>query len=133
MTAAFCECAVAVPGAVPAERVARKIVSGYTSGNQAETQAMPDARTKAQAVYRKRLKRRGVARIEVHVGKRDAALVRAVVKALGDPARAAEARAVLRERFGAGEARGLKALLAAAPLEGIDLARDRDFGRDVAL
>jgi hypothetical protein len=39
----------------------------------------------------------------------------------------------LRERFGAFPARGLKALLAAAPLEGIDLTRERDVGRDVAL
>jgi hypothetical protein len=94
---------------------------------------MPNTRSKAQTAYRRRLKRRGVARIEVHVGKGDAALVRAVVKALGDPERAAETRTVLRERFGAGKAGGLKALLAAAPLEGIDLARERDFGRDVAL
>jgi hypothetical protein len=33
----------------------------------------------------------------------------------------------------AGKAEGLKALLASAPLEGIDLGRDRDFGRDVRL
>ena len=30
-------------------------------------------------------------------------------------------------------AAGLKALLASAPLEGIDLTRERDFGRDVEL
>jgi hypothetical protein len=40
---------------------------------------------------------------------------------------------LLRERFGAGKAKGLKALLASAPLEGIDLSRDRDFGRNVGL
>jgi hypothetical protein len=39
----------------------------------------------------------------------------------------------LRERFGAGPAAGLKALLAPAPLEGIDLGRARDLGRDVEL
>jgi len=39
----------------------------------------------------------------------------------------------LRERFGAIQAKGLKELLAAAPLEGIDLTRERDLGRDVAL
>jgi len=47
--------------------------------------------------------------------------------------RESEARALLRERFGAGKAKGLKALLASAPLEGIELERDRDFGRDVDL
>jgi hypothetical protein len=39
----------------------------------------------------------------------------------------------LRERFGAGKAKGLQALLAATPLEGIDLRRERDLGRDVEL
>jgi hypothetical protein len=49
---------------------------------------------------------------------------------LSDPERGAAARALLREHFGAGEAKGLKALLASAPLEGIDLTRERDFGRE---
>ena len=94
---------------------------------------MPNPRRKALSTYRRRLKRRGVVRLEVHVRKDDAALVRGVVKALGDPDRETEARALLRERFGMGKAKGLKALLAAAPLEGIDLGRARDLGRDVEL
>ena len=94
---------------------------------------MASVQRKALAAYRRRLKRRGVIRIEVHVRKDDAALVRGVVKALADPEREDEARALLRERFGAGKAKGLKALLASAPLEGIDLSRDADFGRDVRL
>ena len=83
--------------------------------------------------YRQRLKRRGVIRLEVHVRKDDAALVRGVMKALADPERGGEARALLREHFGAGKAEGLKALLASAPLGGIDLGRDRDSARDVRL
>jgi hypothetical protein len=79
------------------------------------------------------MKRRGVVRVEVHVRKDDAALVRGVAQALADPAREAEARALLRDRFGGAMTKGLKALLAAAPLEGIDLTRERDFGRDSAL
>jgi hypothetical protein len=94
---------------------------------------MPKAQRKILSAYRRRLKRRGVVRVEVHVRKGDAPLVRGIVKALGDPEREAEARALLRERFGTGRAKGLKALLAAAPLEGIDLRRERDFGRDVEL
>jgi hypothetical protein len=86
---------------------------------------------KALSSYRHRLKRRGMVRVEVHVRKGDAALVRGVVKALDEPERGGEARALLREHFGAGKAKGLKALLASAPLEGIDLGRERDFGRDV--
>ena len=94
---------------------------------------MPSTQRKALNAYRRRLKRRGIVRVEVQVRKDDAPLVRGVAQALSDPAREAEARALLRERFGSGKTRGLKALLAAAPLEGIDLTRDRDLGRDVAL
>ena len=91
------------------------------------------AQKKALSTHRRRLKRRGIARLEVRVHKEDVELVRSVVEALGDPERAVEARALLRDRFGARRARGLKALLAAAPLEGIDLSRERDLGRDVDL
>ena len=70
-------------------------------------------------------------RVEVLVRKEDATLVRSVAGALVDPQRAAETRTALRERFGHRAGKGLKALLAAAPLEGIDLERDRDTGRTV--
>ncbi len=94
---------------------------------------MSNTRKKTLSTYRRRLKRQGVVRLEVHVRKDDAPLVRGLVKALGDPERQADARALLRERFGAGKATGLKALLAAAPFEGIDLTRGQDIGRDVEL
>jgi hypothetical protein len=94
---------------------------------------MASTQRRALSTYRRRLKRRGVVRLEVHVRKDDAALVRGVVKALADPEQEGEARALLRERFGVGTAKGLKALLASAPLEGIELSRDPDFGRDVRL
>ncbi|MGI8525574.1 MAG: hypothetical protein ACR2K5_05250 [Pseudolabrys sp.] len=94
---------------------------------------MPRLQRKSVAAYRRRLKRRGAVRVEVHVRKDDAALVRGITKALADPAREAETRTLLRERFGAANAKGLKAFLAAAPLEGIDLNREGDPGRDVAL
>lgn len=85
----------------------------------------------AVATYRLRMKRQGIVRLEVQVREDDAALVRDVVKALADPAREADARALLRERFGAADSKGLKALLAVAPLDGIDLTRDRYVGQDV--
>jgi hypothetical protein len=93
------------------------------------------AHTKRQALtaHRRRLRGRGVVRLEVSVRKDDAALVRGVVKALSDPEREAEARLLLRQRFGAAKPTGFKALLAAAPLEGIDLTRDRDAGRNIEL
>jgi hypothetical protein len=83
--------------------------------------------------YRRRLKRNGMVRVEIHVRKDDAPLVRGIVKALNDPDQRTEARNLLRDRFGAAKAKGLKALLAAAPLEGIDLERDRDYGRKIEL
>ena len=94
---------------------------------------MSQSKRKTLSVYRRRLKRQGVVRLEVNVRKEDAPLVRGVVKALGDPEREAEVRSFLRERFGATKPAGLKALLAAAPLEGIDLTRHSDVGRDVEL
>ena len=63
----------------------------------------------------------------------DAPLVRAVAAALADPARAAEARALLRGRFAPAPAGSLKGLLASAPLDGVDLERSRDAGRSIDL
>lgn len=83
--------------------------------------------------WRKRRQRQGFVRVEVQVRKEDAALVRDVATALGDPARESETRTVLREKIATPRAGGLKALLASAPIEGIDLERPRDFGRDVPL
>ena len=79
------------------------------------------------------MKRRGVVRVEVQVRKEDAALVRRVASALIDPEREADARALLRQRFAEPRVKGLKALLATAPLGGIDLERARDTGRTVEL
>jgi ATP phosphoribosyltransferase regulatory subunit HisZ len=91
------------------------------------------AQRKAINSFRKRLKQRGMARLEVNVCKDDATLVRNVVRALASPEQEQSVRALLREHFGSRQVEGLKALLAAAPLEGINLSRERDFGRDVDL
>lgn len=82
--------------------------------------------------WRKRRQRQGFVRVEVQVRKEDAALVRDLASALGDPERESETRAVLRERIATSRKGGLKAMLASAPLEGIDLDRPRDFGRETA-
>jgi hypothetical protein len=94
---------------------------------------MATSRRKAVTNYRRRLKRQGISRVEVQVLKEDAALIRGVAKALADPEQERKARALLREHFAPSCAQGLKALLASAPLEGIDLSRDGDLGRDVDL
>lgn len=83
--------------------------------------------------YRRRQKQRGIVRVEVQVRAEDAPLVRDVARALTDPEREAAARSLIRDRLSPASGRGLKALLAAAPLEGIDLGRDRDPGREVDL
>lgn len=87
----------------------------------------------ALVTHRERQRARGLRRLEVQVAADDVALVRAVAAALADPERADGARAVLRARFLATPLPGLKTLLAAAPLDGIDLARPRDTGRAVEL
>jgi hypothetical protein len=69
----------------------------------------------------------------VQVRREDAGLVRSVAGALADPARADEARAVLRDRFASARVKSLKLLLADAPLDGIDLDRDDDCGREIEL
>jgi hypothetical protein len=100
---------------------------------QHKSSAVPDTKKKAIAAYRQRMKRPGLVRVEVLVRKEDAPLLRRVAGALADPQRGAETRILLREQFGHRRAEGLKALLAAAPLEGIDLDRVRDAGRAVEL
>ena len=85
------------------------------------------------AAHRARRARDGFVRVEVNVRKEDASLVRGVASALSDPSRGAEARRLLQQRFAQPPKVSLKALLASAPLDGIDLDRSPDTGRDVDL
>jgi len=85
------------------------------------------------AAHRAQMARRGFVRVEVRVRTEDAGLVRHVAAALSDPARQAEARAIIRRRFAELPKASLKALLASAPLEGVELDRSGDFGRNVDL
>lgn len=85
------------------------------------------------ASHRAQMRRRGLVRVEVNVRKEDASLVRRVASALSDPARQAEARKLLQQRFVEPPKVSLKALLASAPLDGIDLDRSPAPGREVDL
>ena len=91
-------------------------------------------KTQAKALrsHRVRQKRQGLTRVEVTVRSQDAPLIRDLAKVLNDPAQANTARILIREnlRF---RSMGLKELLASAPLEGVDLTRPKDYGRDVNL
>lgn len=94
---------------------------------------MANARKTPVDTFRKRLREKGMVRVELHVQQDDAGLVKSVVRALGDPRTAAELRMILRARFTKPAQAGLKALLASAPLEGVDLDRPRDVGRELDL
>jgi hypothetical protein len=94
---------------------------------------MPKSNESAIAKYRKRQKRSGLVRVEVAVAREDVALVRHVAEALRpqNRERSAAFRALLKSKLE--KPRNLKALLAAAPLDGVDLARSRDLGRALDL
>ena len=94
---------------------------------------MQDTRKAAITAYRERRERQGVVRLEMQVLREDAPLLWSVANALSDPARAAEARALLRERFASPKTKSMKELLADAPLDAIDLDRRDDLGREVEL
>ena len=94
-------------------------LSGSISGMTEDTLANSNQSPVAQ--WRRRRQRQGFVRVEVQVRKEDAALVREVAAALVDPEHEAETRKTLCEKFAAPGAKGLKTLLASAPLEGIVL------------
>jgi hypothetical protein len=108
------------------------LFSGIVSGKQ-EILRMSSGAKSSLASHRAQMARRGFVRVEVNVSKDDASLVRHVAAALSDPARQAAARVLLRQRFVEPPKISLKALLASAPLDGIDLDRDPDLGREVDL
>ena len=90
---------------------------------------MQTSRNQAVKRYRERLERKGWVRCEVKIPQEDVALIRGVAAVLSDPNRGAAARTLLRAHFGDSSSPSLKALLAAAPLEGIDIERSADPGR----
>ena len=61
----------------------------------------------------------------------DRPLLREVARKLRDPSGAVDLRAGLQTLLGNRSKLSKKAVLAAAPLEGIDLTRDPDPGRDI--
>lgn len=93
---------------------------------------MSGKRKSSVRANRERMNRRGMVRVEVHVRKEYAGLVRGVAAALGDPKREVETSKILREKI-APSRRDLTELLASAPLGGIDVDRPRDFGREVEI
>ena len=79
------------------------------------------------ASHSARKARQGFVRVEVNVRKDDASLVRLLAAALSDPARRDATRALVRQALTEPPTVSLKALLASAPFDGIDLGRDFDL------
>jgi molybdenum cofactor biosynthesis enzyme MoaA len=104
-----------------------RIISGY----YLETKIMTTGNHNSVAKHRKRLKDLGLARIEVQVPSDDAELIRRTAQSLRGEM-AATLRVQLQRLVGASSI-GLKDILASAPLDDIDLTRDRDVGRGVEL
>jgi hypothetical protein len=87
----------------------------------------------AVELHRERQRARGLVRLELQVNREDVSLLRQLAQALADPARAEATRAMLRSRLAPPPAADLKALLESAPcLEGLDMERGSDLGRDIA-
>src|SRR5712671_2132054 len=114
-----------------ATRLHQPELSGTISGKGVI--GVPSRAKSSLSSHRARMACQGFVRVEVNVRKEDAGLVRGVAAALSDPLRRTEARMLLRQRFVEPPKVGLKALLASAPLDGIDLDRSRDLGREVDL
>ena len=105
-------------------------MSGYITGYMLSQ----TIRKKAVQAYRQRLKERGWVRLEVQTSKEDVPLIRHLTQALRrDPVRAAQLRRHLHRLIDPAPHADLKALLASAPLDGIDLSRRQDRGREVDL
>ncbi len=95
-------------------------------------QWMKSTANNAVAEHRKRLKQRGLVRIELRAPKEDARLLRDIAGALSDPARATHTRRLLREHFNPYAGMSFKELLAAAPLDlELDFDRTVDAGREI--
>ena len=94
---------------------------------------MEDSREKAVRDHRRRLKARGLKRVELEASASDATLLRQLAKILrGGDEQASQLRTRLAALAGPGST-DLKALLASAPLEGLRIKRSRDRGRSVDL
>ena len=94
---------------------------------------MSASQDKAVRDHRRRLKERGLKRVEIHAAEADAALIRHLAKILREDDERAELVRTRLDDLIAERPAGLKTLLAAAPLEGIRITRSRDSGRTVEL
>lgn len=93
---------------------------------------MSTSQERALRNYRRRLKQHGIKRLELQASEQDAVLLRKLAKILRGEGHESDSirmrlRAMLRKPG------NVKELLAAAPLEGVQISRSRDRGRIVEL
>ncbi len=93
---------------------------------------MPESSSESRlSAHRARMRRSGLVRVEVSVPSGDAELIKRVAAGLRSGQGATRAR-ILALAEGEGYV-DPKELLMAAPLEGVDLTREDDLGREVEL
>ena len=90
---------------------------------------MSTSREKAVQNHRRRLRERGLKRVEVEAAETDAALIRQLAKVLRGGGKNAEKARQRMSEIVVATGPGLKDLLVLAPLEGIRITRSRDPGR----
>jgi hypothetical protein len=94
---------------------------------------MATSQEKALRNHRRRLKEKGLKRVEVEATNSDASLIRQLARVLrAGGEKAEEARQLLIEIIASSEP-GLKELLVSAPLEGTRVKRSRDTGCPIEL
>ncbi|MGI9250544.1 MAG: hypothetical protein ACR2PR_05045 [Pseudohongiellaceae bacterium] len=91
---------------------------------------MTDTRNSPMNANGKHIKPQSLVRVEVEVRKGHESLMHDVADVLGDPHQEATLRDVLRNLKASRKTKNLKTLLTAVSLEGIELDRPRDFGRE---
>ena len=94
---------------------------------------MSTSQDKAVRAHRRRLKERGLKRVEIQAAESDVALLRQLAKILRDDSERSELLRTRLDGMVTERAAGLKALLAAAPLDGIRITRSHDLGRTIQL
>ncbi len=101
--------------------------SSANSSRATSSRAASSLTASSPAGVRALVARRGFVQVEVNVSKDDASLIRQVAAALSDPARQAATRTLLRQCLVEPSELSLQALLASAPLDGIELDRVQEL------
>lgn len=93
---------------------------------------MPSTQQRAVTAHRRRLKERGLVRLEILATKEDRQLLKEVARRLREePSKSKKLRLELRGLVDFEERPSRKAILASMPLEEADLEREPDLGREI--